>query len=69
MPLAGGDRNISIWKSTLITELEMKNTDAENLKINKLFRMGDFNPQRKYTRPLCGQFYDKTHEDLVMSRF
>lgn len=46
----------------------MKDADADNLQIKNLFRIGDFDPWRKYLRPTCVQFYDKTYKDLVMSR-
>lgn len=58
----------NIIRNLFFTELEMKDADADNLQINKLFRMGDFDPRRKYLRPVCVQFYDKSHKDLVMSR-
>nr|XP_034331360.1 uncharacterized protein LOC105331972 [Crassostrea gigas] len=58
----------NVIRNLFITELEMKDGDADNLQINKLFRMGDFDPRRKYPRPICVQFYDKTNKDLIMSR-
>lgn len=38
----------NIIRNLFFTELEMKDADADNLQINKLFRMGDFDPRRKY---------------------
>lgn len=58
----------NVIRNLFITELEMKDADADILQINKLFRMGDFDPRRIYPRPVCVRFYDKSHKDLVMSR-
>uniref|UniRef100_K1QFM4 IMPACT-like protein n=1 Tax=Magallana gigas TaxID=29159 RepID=K1QFM4_MAGGI len=57
-----------VIRNLFITEFEMKDGDADNLQINNLFRTGDFDPRRKYPRPVCVQFYDKTNKDFIMSR-
>lgn len=36
----------NVIRNLLITELEMKNADADTLQINKLFRIGNFDPRR-----------------------
>ena len=39
-----------------------------HLLIFKIFRMGEFDRNKKYPRPVCIQVSNKIHKDIVMSR-
>lgn len=45
------------------------NIDAEtvdNLQIYKLFRVGEYDRQRIFQRPICVQFANRAHKEIVM---
>ncbi|XP_061179339.1 uncharacterized protein LOC133187963 [Saccostrea echinata] len=55
-------------RNVFISEMEMEETVVDELQIQKLFRMGEYDAQRKFPRPICVQFADKAQKDLVMKR-
>ena len=57
-----------IIRKILITEMGMAQEAADNLQISKIFCMGEFDRNKKYPRPVCIQFSNKIHKDMVMSR-
>ena len=57
-----------IIRNILITEMGMAQEAADNLQISKIFLMGEFHRNKKYPRPVCIQFSNKIHKDMVMSR-
>ncbi|XP_062588471.1 protein IMPACT homolog [Saccostrea cucullata] len=55
-----------ILRNVFISEMNMGETAVDELQIQKLFRMGEYDAQRKFPRPVCVQFADKAQKDLVM---
>ncbi|XP_062569456.1 uncharacterized protein LOC134231515 [Saccostrea cucullata] len=56
----------NILRNVFISEMEMEEATVNELRINKLFRMGEYDVQRKFPRPICVQFSDKTQKDLQL---
>ncbi|XP_062577782.1 protein IMPACT homolog [Saccostrea cucullata] len=56
----------NILRNVFMSEMGMEEATVNELRINKLFRMGEYDVQRKFPRPICVQFSDKTQKDLVM---
>ena len=42
-----------IIRKILIIEMEMAQEAADNLQISKIIRMGEFDRNKKYPRPVC----------------
>ena len=57
-----------IVRKILIIEMEIAQEAADNLQISRIFHMGKFDRNKNYTRPVCIQFSNKIHKDMVMSR-
>ncbi|XP_061188667.1 protein IMPACT homolog [Saccostrea echinata] len=55
-----------IISNVFTAEMEIPAETVDNLQIYKLFRMGEYDKQRKYPRPICVQFANKSHKDIVM---
>ncbi|XP_062598968.1 uncharacterized protein LOC134260423, partial [Saccostrea cucullata] len=46
--------------------MEIPAETVDSLQIYKVFRMGEYDKHRKYPRPVCVQFVNKLHKDIVM---
>ncbi|XP_062606209.1 uncharacterized protein LOC134268022 [Saccostrea cucullata] len=57
-----------ILRNVFISEMNMGETAVDELQIQKLFRMGEYDAQRKFPRPVCVQFADKAQKDLIRER-
>ncbi|XP_061178529.1 protein IMPACT homolog [Saccostrea echinata] len=55
-----------IISNVFTAEMEIPAETVDSLQIYKLFRMGEYDKQRKYPRPICVQFANKSHKDIVM---
>ncbi|XP_061194046.1 protein IMPACT homolog [Saccostrea echinata] len=55
-----------IISNVFTAEMEIPAETVDNLQIYKLFRMGEYDKQRKFPRPICVQFANKSHKDIVM---
>jgi hypothetical protein len=47
--------------------MEIDESVADNLRVRKVFRLGEFDSCRKFPRPICVQFTDKAQKDVVIS--
>lgn len=48
------------------SEMNIDVETVDNLQIYKLFRMGEYDRQRKFPRPICVQFANKAHKEIIM---
>ncbi|XP_052693143.1 protein IMPACT homolog [Crassostrea angulata] len=48
------------------SEMNIAAETVDNLQIYKLFRMGEYDRQRKFPRPICVQFANRAHKEIVM---
>lgn len=55
-----------ILKNVFIQDMGIDETVVNNLRIEKLHRMGSFDSRRKFFRPILIQFADKQSKDTVM---
>ena len=55
-----------ILKNVFIQDMGIDETVVNNLRIEKLHRMGSFDSRRKFPRPILIQFADKQSKDTVM---
>lgn len=55
-----------ILKNVFIQDMGIDETVVNNLRIEKLHRMGSFDSRKKFFRPILIQFADKQSKDTVM---
>ncbi|XP_055999688.1 uncharacterized protein LOC130047930 [Ostrea edulis] len=54
-------------RNVFISEMEIERSIADNLGVLKVFRLGEYHPRRKFPRPNCVQFTDKSQKEVVMN--
>ncbi|XP_062621835.1 protein IMPACT homolog [Saccostrea cucullata] len=57
---------VKIISNVFAVEMEIPAETVDSLQIYKVFRMGEYDKHRKYPRPVCVQFVNKSHKDIVM---
>ena len=61
------DENLAlVLNSVFKKELELTETQMNEIRISKFYRMGQFSEKQKSPRPILVQFSDSTHKDAIM---
>lgn len=55
-----------IISNVFSSEMNIDVETVDNLQIYKLFRMGEYDRQRKFPRPICVQFANKAQKEIIM---